>query len=108
MNVRFYLSHDILGVKTSKICRILRNVITCTSFHNATKICKPLSGLSILMHGVISLPDATSSDKDNDDMDKIAQNEQSHHDIHYFTFLVLIFDPHQKQPNSKTAVNSSP
>ena len=26
------------------------------------KICKPLSGLSILLHGVISLPDATSYD----------------------------------------------
>ena len=60
------------------------------------------------MCGVISLSDPTSRDKENDDMDKIAQNEQSHHDVHYFTFLVLIIDPHQKQPNSKTAVNSLP
>ena len=37
------------------------------SFHNVTKICKSLkkktSCLSILKHGVITLPDATSCDK---------------------------------------------
>ena len=45
------LKKRIFGVKTLRFCRLLRNVIMDV-----------ISGLSILMHDVISLPDATSCD----------------------------------------------
>ena len=51
------LRNFIFGVKTSRVSLILRNVITFPVNLLTT------SGLSILMHGVISLSDATSCDK---------------------------------------------
>ena len=48
MHVRFYLSYEISiildlisGVK-SYDCVIIYATLLCTSFHNVTKICKPL------------------------------------------------------------------
>ena len=52
----------ICDVKTSLFCHYVRNVvIDVIMFENL----KTTSGLSILLHGVISLPDATSYDNDN-------------------------------------------
>ena len=62
MNVRFYLSHDIKitfisDVKTSSFCHDVRNVVMDVITWFITR------GLSILLHGIISLPDAVSYDK---------------------------------------------
>ena len=48
------------GVKTLRLCNLLRNVIT--SLHKDTKLLTT-SGLPILLHDVISLSYTTSSDK---------------------------------------------
>ena len=64
-NVRFYLSYDIKITLKSHFC--CKNVIIlslctqrCYGRHNVSR---KSSGLSILLHGVISLPDAMSYDK---------------------------------------------
>ena len=66
MNVRFYLSHDIKN--TSKFHFWRKNVIIlslcsqrCYGRHYVSRKSKTTSGLSILLHVVISLPDAASS-----------------------------------------------
>ena len=56
------LKNHILCVKTLRFCHLLRNIImdiiTLSTNLNTT------SGLSIVLHGVISLPDLISCDKD--------------------------------------------
>ena len=54
MTIRLLLNH-FFCVKMLKICHVYAALLL-TSFPNVTK-------MSILMHGVISLPDATSYDK---------------------------------------------
>ena len=63
MNVRFYLSYDIKITLKSHFSRksvIILSLCTqrCYGRHNVSR-----NGLQILLHGVISLPDATSYDK---------------------------------------------
>ena len=54
------LKHCIFGVKTSRFSLILRNVImNVITFPENVQT----NSLSILLHGVISLPDKTSYDK---------------------------------------------
>ena len=68
MNVRFYLSYDIKITLKSHFLH--KNVIIlstcrqhCYGHHKVyQKICNPLVVLSILLHGVILLPDAMSYD----------------------------------------------
>ena len=67
MNVRFYLSYD--KYFESHFWR--KNVIIlslctqrCYGRHNVSRKSINDSGLHILLHGVISLPNATSYDKD--------------------------------------------
>ena len=57
-----FIKNRIFGVKTSRSCQLLRNVImdVITLLY---EICKHL--VTILLHGVISLPDLTSCDKRN-------------------------------------------
>ena len=55
------LKNCIFGVKTSRISLILRNVITDATTFPVNLL--PTCGLSILLHGVISLLDAISCDK---------------------------------------------
>ena len=62
-NARFYLSYDIKIILKSDFCRI--NVISlslcthrCYGRHNVSR-----KSVSILLHGVISLPDVMSCDK---------------------------------------------
>ena len=67
-NVRFYLSYDIKITLKSHFCRknvILLSLCTqrCYGRHNISRKSITTSGLQILLHGVISLPDATSYDK---------------------------------------------
>ena len=61
-NVRFYLSYDIKVILKSHSFGFCHNfsVSLKASFHSVTR---KSSGLSILIHGFISLPDATSYDK---------------------------------------------
>ena len=71
MNVRFYLSYDIKITLKSHFCR--KNIkIFNLSLHVRSVVIEVItfpenlqttSGLSILLHGVISLPDATAYDK---------------------------------------------
>ena len=56
------LKNRIFGVKTSIFCYLSRNVIMDV-ITLRYQICKPFSGFSMLLHGVISLPDVTSCDK---------------------------------------------
>ena len=60
MILRLLLNH-FFGVKSPIFYHFLRNVMT--SIGGVTKSVNT-SGLSILLHGVLSLPDATSYDKD--------------------------------------------
>ena len=67
MNVRFYLSFDIKIILKSHYCR--KNVIIFHYVHNSVmdvitfpKNLQTTSGLLILLHGIISLPEATSYD----------------------------------------------
>ena len=71
MNVRFFLSYDNKILKSHfwrkklMFCQYVRN-FAWMSFHNVTKICKPLVAYQIIMHGAISaisLPDTMSHDK---------------------------------------------
>ena len=59
-NVRFYLSYDIKNTFMSRFSRKLKNVII---LHYVRTLLWTTSGLSILLHGVISLPGATLYDK---------------------------------------------
>ena len=52
------LKNHILGVKTSRFCHLLRNLIM-----DGIMLHTNLLTLSILLHGVISLPGVTSCDK---------------------------------------------
>ena len=63
MNVRFYLSYDIKITLTSHFCRKSVTILSlCTHFvMDAITFHETLS--TDLMHGVISLSDATSYDK---------------------------------------------
>ena len=64
--LEFYLSNDIKITLKSHFWRTKVKILSLmwTSFHNVTKFCKltsmTSSGLSILMHVVISLPNAAS------------------------------------------------
>ena len=55
------IKNHIFGVKTSRYCHLLRNVIM--DIITFSENLQTTSGLLILLHGVISLPDATSNDK---------------------------------------------
>ena len=65
MNVRFYLSYDIKIALKSHFCDkkvIILSLCTqhCYGCHNISPKSITTSGLSILLHGLISLPDSTS------------------------------------------------
>ena len=68
MNVRFYLSYDIkITLKfhfrlknISQFRNYVRNIVTCMDVKIFPENLLITSGLWILLHGVISLPDATS------------------------------------------------
>ena len=67
MNVRFYLSYDIkITLKSHFLSKnvIILSLCTqrCNGRHNVSRKSVNISGLSILLHGVISLPDQTSYD----------------------------------------------
>ena len=67
MNVRFYLSYGIKITLKSHFCRKKRYTLSlCTQrCYECRNVCRKsisTSGLSILLHGVISLSDATSYD----------------------------------------------
>ena len=77
------------GVETVRfchnICDVFKSVIT---LHN--QICKPLtSGLLILMNGVISLPDATSYDKNLFQVCKLYI--LSAHQLQFQNLIVFLF-----------------
>ena len=55
------LKKCIFGVKTSRISLILRNVITDATTFPVNLL--PTCGLSVLLHGVISLTEAIPCDK---------------------------------------------
>ena len=68
MNVKFYfqmalrlLSNLISAVKKLSFCHYVRNVVLDVTTFPKNRL--TTSGISILLHGVISLPDATSYDK---------------------------------------------
>ena len=65
MNVRFYLSYDIkITLKTHFCPKTVIIVSLCTQRCYGRHVTFPeTSALSILLHGVISLPVATSYDK---------------------------------------------
>ena len=55
------LKNRVFGVKTSRICHLLRNIIMdVITLHTNLSTTR---GLTILLHGFISLPEATSCDK---------------------------------------------
>ena len=66
-NVRFYLSYDIKITLKSHFYRknviILSSTQRCYERHNVSLKSVATSGLSILLHDFISLPDASSYDK---------------------------------------------
>ena len=67
MNVRSFLSYDIKITLKSLFCRksvIIKSLCThrCGERHNVSLKSVTTSALSILMHGVISLPCATTHD----------------------------------------------
>ena len=66
MNVRFYLSHDIkITLKSHLWCEKPQHfVILCNVIMDQFQNLKTASGLLILLHDVISLPEATLCDKD--------------------------------------------
>ena len=57
------IKNCIFGVKTSRFCNLLRNIIMDVITFPENLL--PTRGLLILLHSIISLPDATSCDKNN-------------------------------------------
>ena len=73
MNIRFYLSYDIIITskthfkhENARLCHLLRIVkmVVIMLCYIVQKL-YTTSGLSILLHGVMLLPDVTSCDKDH-------------------------------------------
>ena len=90
MNLRFYLSYDIKSTLKSHFCHKKRHnfvimyvVMDVISFPENLKT---TSGLSILLHGVISLPDA----KSYDNMEKTLSDFHMCLHIHFIIKLLLI------------------
>ena len=66
------LTNRIFGVKTSRFCHLLHNFIM--DFYCYSTNLLTTSGLSILLHDVISLPEAMSCDKKASSSDNFADH----------------------------------
>ena len=60
----YYMTLKLFWNLISAVNITILSLCTQRCYGRFPKICKPLVVLSILMHGIISLPDATSCDKD--------------------------------------------